>query len=158
MSPFDLDEVIDRAAREECRQIMADLFDTPDERDAAFAWAVYDLAVKNPDRLNMYSWAIASTAGLVDLDRLTTDESGPGCGTTACYAGWAVALRGFSIRVADGQVCQRDGIATGVHTEEAAAAILGLSPAEAYHLFHTSENELEGVITSLFGPRPEVSS
>lgn len=138
------------------------------EKNSELAWQVYDLIEKNLDKLNMYSWVTAEAwadlehwagAPVVTLDDLTGDV----CGTTACVAGWTALVKGWvitgsatAINVATGQerwsipALAAELLDIELHDE------YGAGYGEGYELFYNTRNEeLEGRLVAVFGPRPD---
>lgn len=115
-------------------------------------YKILDLTEKYRHNLNMGAWVSGyrtdgAAARLADLQ---ADE----CGTTACFAGWAVAATGHAVTPA-GSVYDKNGDRVG-HVPDVARELLGLDIDEAFTLFYdTTEDALPDTVARLFGPRPQ---
>lgn len=114
--------------------------------NAELAYRVLDtaLAVK---RLDMGNWS-SSGDKPVGLDELTAET----CGTTACMAGWTVALSGMKVNTA-GRVYDLSGNEVG-YVKDLATNLLGLTIDEADDLFYSEDCQVEEIVAEIFGPRP----
>ncbi len=120
--------------------------------NAELAYKVLDLTAAHPDRLNMSNWATDPTGrnSPVVLATLTAANT---CGTTACFAGWAVAVSGYGASTA-GDV-YRDGHIVSEDIQAFAAGLLRISEWDAENnLFFADEDDLPDRVFELFGPRP----
>lgn len=100
------------------------------------------------DRLNMDHWCEAPD-GAVSLAELTDENT---CGTTACLAGWVVAMQGHQVQES-GRVWASTGEYLG-RVEQLAADWLGLSYAVADRLFYADNDQVDALMAEIFGPRP----
>ncbi len=117
--------------------------------NADLAYRVLDLAMAHPAHLNMRGWA----SGLVGLPELTSESE---CGTTACYAGWIVAVAGYKVD-RDGCVVDTDGYYINP-VGFLAMDLLGIDAFTAEDLFFVDEVDLPRVVERIFGPRPTGAS
>jgi len=116
--------------------------------NAELAWRVLDTARANDEHFFMGYWAESPDDRLVDLEDLT----GPACGTTACLAGWTVAMAGYKVS-STAQVYDASGERVG-DAVVMAADMLGITALQAKRLFHVSTPGVEWAVTQIFGPRP----
>ena len=109
----------------------------------------------------------------IDAHPESWDQNVWGCGTAACFAGWAVRLSGGVIageRNSDAEVVDTTDDSAhplvGLTVEEAAYAVLGLDDflsigelpgGGTRWLFFSGNNRhtLGHLVTEIFGPRPE---
>jgi hypothetical protein len=114
--------------------------------NAALAYKVLD-AARAVDRLEMADWTNSGirAIGIEDL-------TGEVCGTTACLAGWTVALAGLKVN-SEGHVFDGSGIAIG-EVEYIAAGMLGITYLTAEDLFYCDNEGLDERLAEIFGPRP----
>jgi hypothetical protein len=125
--------------------------------NAELAYRVLDQIDAHPESWDQSTWWIARD-----------------CGTTACFAGWAVHLSGGQItkKTVTGwdliSTVVADGLPglNGEHVSYAAACLLGLGleeefkeEAEGLELFngHNTRDDLGRLVAEIFGPRPEHS-
>lgn len=127
------------------------------------AYAALDAARANPKSFNMGAWIADRDyekhggADLWDSDELVTVDTlqQPGCGTTVCFAGWACAVNGDVLQVRNIlAIPTRDG-APSADIERRATALLDLDLDQAENLFYCNEDEIEGKVAEIFGPRPD---
>lgn len=118
--------------------------------NAELAYRVLDLITANPEALDMGQWA-SSAVDPVSLADLT---EGPGCGTTACFAGWALAAAGYRV-TRRGAVYDGDGKGIDNHIQSFAAGVLGLTEDQSDDLFFTDDEYLTEAVAEIFGPRPD---
>ena len=141
----------------------------PDEPpNAMLIYTILDFRDQN--LLDMSTWMNAETGeGIISPDGEPT-----ACGTTACVAGWAAVLNGWSINAAGCAARDRASLLTGnAHPrtfsrragesadiwpiDDLGRELLNLTPYEADRLFFCSNEALDGVVKDIFGadPRPE---
>jgi hypothetical protein len=123
------------------------------------AWRALDTA-RAKGKLDMGSWfQVESSRGYgieVTPEQLLDENM---CGTTACHAGWVVALSGYIMRDEPGGVMAipPDGGAYD-SVMSTARVLLGVSDDEALALFLDSgDDTIEETVTEIFGPRPNSS-
>lgn len=120
--------------------------------NAELAYATLDLVNAHRNRFEMEWWADGPDS-TVTLAQLTTDDEA--CGTTACYAGWAVALRGYAA-TAGGRVLDAEtGAVISTDIQRFAADLLGISHDTSEYLFYVHNDDIEDAVAEIFGPRPE---
>lgn len=120
-------------------------------KDAKRAYYVLDMIRAHPHAVNMRWWVAKSdwpTLDKVTLADLTQQE--PGCGTTACFAGWTVLLDGY--KVVDNDQAVRGNTYRDVY--DLAADLLGIGPADTDLLFYCHEDDLARIVEQAFGPDP----
>lgn len=107
----------------------------------------------------------------IDAHPDSWDQSSWVCGTTACFAGWAVRLSGATIDGqggSDGEVVDGPPELVGLTVEEAAYEALGIDVETSgwtvasytewlFHDRHT-RNDLGRRVAEIFGPRPAATS
>lgn len=125
-------------------------------KNADLAYRALDTALANPLHLEMRSWfePADDRQQVVTIDDLIR----PGCGTTACFAGWAIALAGYGLTQADKVVSLADGAVVGDDIADFAADLLGVDMSEAHTLFFNREALLPKAVAKVFGPRPEMKA
>ena len=129
----------------------------PSGRNSALAWKAYDLAMKY-EGLEMSTW-FSNQADWRHSKASLSSLTQPGCGTTACLAGWVEAVKGNTLwmSVKDGYmtyVITPDGENLGMISDVAQES-LGLTFDEAGVLFTETTNEdIEQRLVDYFGPRP----
>lgn len=117
------------------------------EPNAELAYKTLDLINANPAHFDMERWVDAHfPVGLSDL----TAEA---CGTTACFAGWAVALSGYKVD-GIGDVYNAEGFRVNYDIQGFAADLLGIETEEAEDLFYVANDEIAAAVEEYFGPRP----
>lgn len=114
--------------------------------DAELAYKTLDLIKANPDAFNMADWFDSRDDEAIELDDLTDG----GCGTTACFAGWAIALSGYKL----GGGIWRGDEHLGYSYEQFATKLLRLDPDRANYLFYVQDGEIADAVAEVFGPRP----
>lgn len=126
--------------------------------NAELAYRTLDLIQANPEHFNMAEWS-ASRVNKVSLKDLTapTDQDVEVCGSTACFAGWAIALSGYmvttnSVLTGDGKTTVTDEV------QEFAAALLGIDYEDSEYLFFVEDEGISQAVEKVFGPRPEPTS
>lgn len=118
--------------------------------NAELAWRALDAAKANPDHFDMNLWAATpDQSGSVGLD----DLQGSQCGTTACLAGWVVAVSGYRA-TRGGVVLNGDGTEWHYDLQSFAATLLGITFSESEELFFAENETVEHVTARIFGPRP----
>ncbi len=129
---------------------------TDTKPNAELAYRVLDQIDAHPTHFDMSSWVRFGERpsdrpdGIVTLDDLTN----PACGTTACFAGWAVALSGYAMDDS-GIAVHPDPPTDEMHAEELAAQLLGLTGEEADDLFNVADDYIHAEVRDIFGARPE---
>jgi hypothetical protein len=120
--------------------------------NAELAWNVYDAINANPAHFDMDNWArAAANAPMIGLEQLTSPE----CGTTACFAGWAIVLSGYQI-TRDLEIVKANRVVPTTFST-LAASLLGLSDEQAEDLFYVDNEDFgPGLVAEIFGPRPVV--
>ena len=126
----------------------------PTTPNAELAYRVLDLATANGDRFDMGGWGWGPDIS-VGLDELTDD--GAECGTSACLAGWTVALHSYRVG-SDASVYDAHGNRLGSKADAVAAELLGLTEDEADRLFYAPNDSIDSRVAEIFGPRPERAS
>lgn len=121
------------------------------EINTAFAYQALDAALAHPSGFAMDTWAITDDPNkeLITL----ADLMGPDCGTTACLAGWIVALAGYRMHE-DGDVVDEGGTYLG-HAYLMASDLLGITYEQGAELFCAGADKIEAAVQQMFGPRPE---
>jgi hypothetical protein len=121
------------------------------EPNAALAYTVLDHIDAHPETWNQLRWR---------------------CGTTACFAGWVVALGGGEIREAqtgsDAVVISGPANIVGLHPASAALLLLGI---EDDYFWDDEDDDRGGLfwggngraelgrgVAAIFGPRPEAEA
>lgn len=126
---------------------------TAPKPNAELAWRAYD-AGQFHGNLRMAYWASrpdGDNYAPVGYDDLARHE----CGTTACLAGWGAVLSGYKINQ-NGEVLDGEsGDLVSDEMFEFAADMFGIGHTDADRLFFSGDDELETVVTEIFGPRPE---
>lgn len=117
--------------------------------NAELAYRVLDLALAHESHFDMSLWAERADWEPVTLDALT----GSACGTTACLAGWTVAMAGYAVNYR-ADVFDSDGNPLGRKADSVAAEMFRITLAEAERLFYASNESVENRIAEIFGPRP----
>lgn len=119
--------------------------------DAVRAYRVLDMTQRYAEAFNMGEWAnrLPGNHTPVSLPDLTAEHP---CGTSACFAGWTVALEGYEISPLNGRITSGDR--AGENAEDVAADLLGINPLD---LFFVSEEDVPATVRELFGPRPAVT-
>jgi hypothetical protein len=121
----------------------------PAKPNAELAWRTYDAINANPAHFDMDNWVQARSVATIDLEQLT----GPGCGTTACFAGWALALSGYQLTPNREVILANRMIPKSI--PELAADLLRIGEYEAGDLFYVDNEEFNAeLIEQVFGPRP----
>lgn len=120
--------------------------------NAALAYQVLDLINKHRDHFSMDTWVSAADGAGVGLDELTSEAH---CGTTACFAGWTVALAGASIGAGSCVVFDSAGNAIEGTVGSHAAKLLDIEEPDRGDLFLCENDEIEHYVEKIFGPRPE---
>jgi len=112
-------------------------------RNAALAWRVLDHIDANPDQWDQEVWISRS----------------PGCGTAACFAGWACLLSGdqpeFDTKFdSEADVVYANGDVALVQFR--AQKLLGVTASEQDDLFalNNTREDLGNLVAEIFGPRP----
>lgn len=121
---------------------------TAPKPNAELAYRVLDIARAHGEHFNMGDWGDSPDGSPINLDDLTR----PDCGTTACLAGWTVALAGYRIDSHATAYDVHGNVVGGV--AEMAGDMLGLSEDEADDLFYESTEGVGRKVAELFGPRP----
>jgi hypothetical protein len=129
---------------------------TDTKPNAELAYRVLDLTRQHAEHLNMGEWA----EGVMKPDGIAkvtlTDLTGPACCTTACFAGWTVALAGHAVSEGGGAWTE-SGEYLGL-AECVAREMLGLTHERAALLFMATDDEyLATRVAEIFGPRPEAT-
>lgn len=122
--------------------------------NAELAYRVLDAINAHPAHFDMDNWVrVAPSAELVGLEQLTSPE----CGTTACFAGWAVALSGYQMTRNREVILANRLVSQGI--AKFAADLLGLNDDQAADLFYADNEDFSGeLVAEIFGPRPEATS
>lgn len=118
--------------------------------NAELAYKVLDAINAHPANFDMDTWVRAPyDRPTVDLQQLTSSE----CGTTACFAGWAVALSGYQL-TRDREIVKANRmIPTSLPVF--AAELLGLNDEQANDLFYVDNEDFSPeLVAEIFGPRP----
>lgn len=134
---------------------------TAPKPNAELAYRTLELIRANPEHFNMTEWSDSrlDKVGLKDLTAPPSRDADDAdlCGTTACFAGWAIALSGYmvtscAVLTADGKVVvSRD-------VQDFAATLLGIEYTESEYLFYVENEEIDEAVEAVFGPRPEPAS
>ncbi len=119
------------------------------------AYAVLDFVMANPDMHDQGLWVADDGEDDFEngtiIDRRYVEQH---CGTTACFAGWAVLLSGRAIDADNCVITGTDPLA-GLYVPHAAAELLRLSEVDADDLFlFSSRADLPAAIRRIYGPRP----
>ena len=115
------------------------------------AYGTLDFIEAHPDKHDQGSWVDRPDRrwleGPANLDNALAE-----CGTTACYAGWALLLAGRKI----GEWTTPDALGSAMVPLEA-ARLLGLDSEEIYPLFFYAADlaEVRKAVFEIFGPRPD---
>lgn len=122
--------------------------------NAELAYRTLDAIDAHRAHFNMNSWA---DGGSIDdrpigLDELT-DNNSHRCKTTACFAGWAVALSGYQLGP-HADVIDTSGDRVHHDIGDFAANLLGLDNETGGYLFYVEDDEINGAVERVFGPRP----
>jgi hypothetical protein len=120
--------------------------------NAELAYRVLDTARANGEHFDMGDWGDSPDGSPVNLDDLTQ----PNCGTTACLAGWTVALAGYSVN-SHAAVFNADGEYVGDATRMA-MDMLRIDADQAEDLFYASTEYVGLAVAEIFGPRPDAAS
>lgn len=126
--------------------------------NAELAYKVLDLIQVNPEHFDMDSWSGGPGANRnpVGLDDLTKDlTSADGCGTTACFAGWTIAVSGYRVGVRAEVLCGDSDGEASLHIEGFAADLLGIDDEQMNELFYVENENIADAVAEIFGPRPE---
>lgn len=118
--------------------------------NAELAYKVLDHVERHRAAFNMDTWVYSPDDTAVKLDDLLSEK----CGTTACFAGWAILLSGYEMR---GGV-YRDGELVASIFSVFAADLLGLSGDQADDLFYADDEDVKEAVADIFGPRPAASA
>lgn len=129
---------------------------TETKLNVELAYKALDLIKQHRKHFDMGEWASGvPDEGFVDLERLTSDKPEL-CGTTACFAGWVVALSGY--KVTEGaSVYTKDGVRIDTTVPAFAADLLGLDDPDPV-LFYGADENIEEDVEEWFGPRPKAMS
>jgi len=135
--------------------------------NAVLAYEVLDAIDKHPHALNMYQWAKwvendGNDEHYVSFDKMRTDPitlddlTADACGTQACFAGWAVALSGYSINPRTFQAYGGNNALSPGFVAHLAHTLLGINAYDATTLFReTNGYELiHERVRDIFGPDP----
>ncbi len=116
------------------------------------AWDTLDLIQAHPAKLDMNTWLSQAEEDEIGQTVVLEDLT-VGCGTTACFAGWAVLVAGGQL-FADswGPMAQIGGDVDTV--PRVARNLLELSKEESLLLFHCRVDELASQVERFMGPRP----
>jgi hypothetical protein len=118
--------------------------------NAELAYRVLDAVNANPANFDMDTWVrVSPDHNTVGLEQLT----GPACGTTACFAGWTVALSGYEM-TRDREVVKANRMVSP-SVGAFAAELLGLDDDVRDDLFCADSQDFgEELVAEIFGPRP----
>lgn len=125
---------------------------TETKPNAKLAYKVLDLIKLNRERFDMGEWARGPEGG-VTLKQLTDPNV---CGTTACFAGWVIALSGYEVGT-NGRVYDMRGPFVSGDVSAFAAGLLGLDSSNP-DLFYGDDWDIAEVVQDWFGPRPGAES
>jgi hypothetical protein len=119
--------------------------------NAELAWRVFDAINENPAHFDMDNWVRAPhDQPMIGLDQLTSPE----CGTTACFAGWAVVLAGYQL-TRDREIVKANRMVP-TPLPILAANLLGLNDEQAEDLFYVDNEDFSTeLVAEIFGPRPD---
>lgn len=125
--------------------------------NAELAYLTLDVINAHRKQFEMDYWfdgrPDASGAFRIGLANLL-DAAAETCGTTACYAGWAVALRGYIMSPSGAVFDAQTGAEVSDDVQEFAANLLGISYVDADYLFYVKNDEIDDAVAEFFGPRP----
>jgi hypothetical protein len=118
--------------------------------NAELAYRVLDAINANPAHFDMDTWVrVPHDAPTIGLAQLTSPE----CGTTACFAGWAIVLSGYEL-TRDLEIVQAGRVVPEV-LSRFAASLLGLNDEQADELFLAANEDFHPeLVAEIFGPRP----
>lgn len=118
--------------------------------NAELAYRTWDAINANPASFDMATWVeVGPDSEAVGLEELT----GPACGTTACFAGWAVALSGYQV-TRNREVIHANRMVSP-SLQEFAAKLLGIDEYQVSELFYADNEDFnEELVVEIFGPRP----
>jgi hypothetical protein len=122
----------------------------PAKPNAELAWRTYDAINANPAHFNMDNWVEARGTVTIGLEQLTDPE----CGTTACFAGWAIALSGYQL-TPNREVIRANRMIPD-DMPSFAASLLRITEYEASDLFYVDNEDFNAeLVEEIFGPRPD---
>lgn len=117
--------------------------------NAELAYRVVDAIKEHPEHFDMDEF-VHVPLGMIDTGIGLDELTGQACDTTACFAGWAVALSGYRMtafgRVEIGEKKRP--------VSALAAELLGIGEYDAHELFYSCNENWAGEVTRIFGPRP----
>lgn len=127
----------------------------PRTLNGELAWRALDTA-RGKGKLYMGSWFQYDSRDELTPEMLLDENV---CGTTACHAGWVVALSGYTMRdTPDGTMAITANGSPAGSVMTMARALLGINEGQAFDLFLDSGSDtIEETIAEIFGPRPESS-
>lgn len=117
--------------------------------NAELAYKVLDAVNAHRKSFDMSDWW-DGPAERVTLNDLLDEK----CGTTACFAGWAIALSGYDL----GGGVHLDGEHVSYSYGKFAEKLLGLDEDEAGELFFGDGSDIDEVVAEIFGPRPDAAA
>lgn len=131
-----------------------------EDRNGDLAWRVIDAIEQHRAAFNMGMWVYDPDADYSVESKVTLADLEDECGTTACFAGWTVALSGMSMDLEHDTAINADGAVVG-SIDQVAMDLLGVEDIEVnsglnvnFPLFYCSENSITSAVTEHFGPRP----
>ncbi len=119
---------------------------TKTREQVELAYRVLDHIERNPDKHDQGFWVLAASGA-------NAEKVMAGCGTTACFAGWAGLLAG-AVHVG-GTVMKLDGSVW--RAGALAAHLLGMTENEEDALFFDAADlaDVRKAVFEIFGPRPD---
>lgn len=118
--------------------------------NAELAYRTLDAINAHRKAFDMHDWWDSKYDERVTINDLLDEK----CGTTACFAGWAIALSGYDL----GGGVTRDGEHVAYSYGKFAERLLGLNGEQADELFFGDASDIEDVVAEIFGPRPAATS
>ncbi len=123
--------------------------DTDLEPNTELAYEALDLAMRHDAAFDMNAWADSLDGKPVAIGDLTAQ-----CGTTACLAGWVVAITGYALDGAANLFTADGNKVDGKRAYQLAAELLNIDSDTADDLFTTGNLRVAGKVAEIFGPRP----
>ncbi len=123
--------------------------DTDVDPNTELAYEALDLAMRHGAAFEMNAWAESLDGGIVALGDLTAQ-----CGTTACLAGWVVAIKGYALDGAANLFTADGNKVEGKRADQLAAELLNIDSDTADDLFNSGNRSVAGKVAEIFGPRP----